>query len=129
MLLELSFFHLTISQARLWRFGGLNGLSKVEEMVGVAAFTGDLFALGLLPIQMVHDRIIRDLACPEVMSTVHCRALHLFLLHARVHIGPSIGLDVLGDVRRQLVEYTWSAPMGCDDVPRLWLIVSYIDQA
>ena len=130
MPLELSPFHLIISQAGLWHLGGLDGLSNVEEeMDGVAAFAGDLFALDLLPVQMVHDRVIRDLAFPEVVSVVHCRALHLFLLHANVHIGPSIGLDVLDGVRRQLAKRTREVPMACYEKAQLWAIVSYINRA
>ena len=130
MPLELSSFHLIISQVNLWHLGGLDGLSSVkEEMTNVAAFAGDLFALGLLPVWMVHDRIVSSLAYPNQLSTVHCRALYLFLLHAKAHIGPSIGLEVLGDIRRQLLQCIRGPPMAYDRMAQLWVIVSYIDRA
>jgi hypothetical protein len=121
-------FHLIINQVGLWHLGGLDGLSQVgEEMINVAAFVGDLFALDLLPVQMVHNRILSSLAYPNQVSTVHCRALYLFLLHAKAHIGPSIGLDVLGKVRRKLLECIRRLPMAYDRMAQLWVIVSYID--
>lgn len=94
----------------------------------MAGFTGDLFALDLLPVWMVHDRIISNLAYPNQVSTVHCRALHLFLLHAKAHIGPSIGPDVLGGIRRQLVRCARGPPIAYDRMAQLWVIVSCIDQ-
>ena len=98
-------------------------------MINVAAFTGDLFALGLLPVWMVHDSIIANLAYANQVSTVHCRALHLFLLHAKAHTGPSIGFNTLGNVRRQLIRCIRGPPMAYDRMAQLWVIVSYIDQA
>ena len=130
MLLERCFLYLIVGQVNLWHLGGLNGLNSVaEEMINVAAFTGDLFALDLLPMQMVHDRIIANLAYPNQVSTVHCRALHLFLLHAKAHIGPSIGLDVLGDIRSQLIRCIHGPPMAYDRMAQLWVIVSFVNQA
>jgi len=109
--------------------GGLNGLDSVEaEMMNVAAFAGDLFALGFLPVQVTRGKIITSLAYANQVSTVHCRALHLFLLHAKSHIGPSIGLDTLGKVRRQLIQCTRGPPMSYDRMARLWVIVSSIGQ-
>lgn len=93
-------------------------------MINVAAFIGDLFALDLLPVSMVHERILRNLAYANQVSTVHCRALHLFLLHAKAHIGPSIGLDALGDVRRHLAWCVRGSTMAHDRMPQLWVIVS-----
>ena len=128
--LELPFFYLIISQVNLWHLGGLNGLSSVEEeMINVAAFAGDLFALGLLPVWMVHERIISNLAYANQVSTVHCRALHLFLLHAKAHIGPSIGLDTLGDIRRRLIWCIRGPPMVYDRMAQLWVIVSDLNHS
>jgi len=98
-------------------------------MINVAGFTGDLFALDLLPVSMVHEHVIADLVYPNQVSTVHCRALHLFLLHAKAHIGPSIGLDVLGNIRRQLMRCIRGPPMSYDRMAQLWVIVSGLDQA
>ena len=110
--------------------GGLNGLDSVEaEMINVAAFAGDLFALGLLPVQVVLDKIIASLVYANQVSTVHCRALHLFLLHAKPHTGPSIGLDTLGRIRRRLIQCTRGPPMSYDRLAQLWVIVSTIGQA
>jgi len=97
-------------------------------MINVAAFAGDLFALGLLPLRKVHESIIANLAYANQVSTVHCRALHLFLLHAKAHIGSSIELDALGDVRRQLIRCTRGSPMAYDRMAQLWVIVSDIDR-
>lgn len=97
--------------------------------MNVAAFAGDLFALGLLPVWMVHDSIIANLAYANQVSTVHCRALYLFLLHAKAHTGPSIGLEMLSDVRRQLIRCTRGPPMAYDRMAQLWVIVSHTDQA
>ena len=98
-------------------------------MINVAGFVGDLFALDLIPVSMVHERIIADLVYPNQVSTVHCRALHLFLLHAKAHIGPSIGLDVLENIRRQLVRCIRGPPMAYDRMAQLWVIVSDVDEA
>lgn len=98
-------------------------------MINVAAFAGDLFALGLLPVELVHDSILANLAFANQVSTVHCRALHLFLLHAKAHTGPSIGLDALNGVRKQLAWCIRAPPMMYDKIPQLWVIVSSIDQA
>jgi len=97
-------------------------------MINVVAFAGDLFAVGLLPLWAVRDSIIANLAYANQVSTVHCRALHLFLLHAKAHIGPSIGLDTLNEVRRQLVRCIRGPPMAYERMPQLWVIVSAVDQ-
>ena len=97
--------------------------------MNVTAFAGDLFALGLLPVRTVHESIIANLAYANQVSTVHCRALHLFLLHAKAHVGPSIGLETLGNIRRQLIWCIRGPPMAYDKMAQLWVIVSYIDQA
>ena len=97
-------------------------------MINVAGFAGDLFALGLLPARTVDERIIASLVYANQVSTVHCRGLHLFLLHAKAHIGPSIGLDVLGKVRRQLLRCIRGPPMSYDRMAQLWVIVGHIDQ-
>ncbi|KAF9652383.1 hypothetical protein BDM02DRAFT_3109404 [Thelephora ganbajun] len=118
-------------KVNLWHLGGLNGLDSVEEkMINVAAFAGDLFALDLLPVKMVHDSIIANLAYANQVSTVHCRALHLFLLHARTHIGPSIKLEILSNVRRQLIRCTRGPPIAYDRMAQLWVIecCTVIDQ-
>lgn len=94
-------------------------------MINIAAFAGDLFALGLLPVWMVHDSIIANLAYANQVSTVHCRALHLFLLHAKAHTGPAIGLETLGNIRRQLVRCIRGPPMSYDRMAQLWVIVSH----
>lgn len=99
------------------------GLDELE-MVNVAGFAGDLFALGLLPSLEVHETIIKNLVYKNVVSPVHCRALYLFLLHAKAHIGPSIGLPVLVDVRRELIERMKWCPMSHLRMARLWAIVS-----
>lgn len=90
----------------------------------MAAFIGDLFALGLLPVSMVHGRILPSLAYPNQLSTVHCRALYLFLLHAKAHIGPSIGLDVLDGLHRHLAWCVRGPPIMYDKMAQLWVIVS-----
>lgn len=115
----------------LWHLGGLNGLSSVEdEMINVAAFAGDLFALDLLPAQVVEESILANLAYANQVSTVHCRALHLFLLHAKAHIGPSMGLGTLGHVRKQLIRCIHVLPMSHDRMAQLWVIecCAVIDQ-
>lgn len=110
-------------KVNLWHLGGLNGLGSVEEeMLNVAAFVGDLFAMDLLPVEMVDESIIANLAFPNQLSTVHCRALHLFLLHAMTHVGPSIGLDNLAKIRRQLVRCSRGPPMTYDRMAQLWVI-------
>jgi len=110
-------------KANLWRFGGLNGLTiDKEERINVVAFIGDLVTLDLIPIEMAHDHIISHLAYPNEVSTVHCRALYLFLLHAKGQIVPSLGLDVLGGVRRQLVRCTRRCPMSHDKMAQHWVI-------
>lgn len=110
-------------KVNLWHLGGLNGLSSVEdEMINVAAFAGDLFALGLLPLWIVNETILANLAYANQVSTIHCRALHLFLLHAKVHTGPSIGLDILVQVRRQLIRCSRGPPMTHDRMAQLWVI-------
>lgn len=96
-------------------------------MMNVAAFAGDLFALGLLPLGIVHGSIIASLAYPNQVSTVHCRALHLFLLHAKAHVGPSIGVEILSNVRRQLIRCIRGPPMAYDRLAQLWVIVSFTD--
>lgn len=98
-------------------------------MINVAAFAGDLFALGLLPLSVVHGVIIANLAYAEGASSVHCRALYVFLLHAKAHIGPSIGLDDLGEIARELTEWVRmnSKLHEGTTVPpwvHLWVIVS-----
>ena len=94
----------------------------------MAAFAGDLFSLGLLPVQVARDKIIPSLAYANQVSTVHCRALHLFLLHAKSRAGPSIGLDTLGKIRKQLILCTRGPPMAYDRMAQLWVIVSAIGQ-
>lgn len=107
----------------LWHLGGLNGLSSVEEeMINVVAFAGDLFALDLLPTQVVNDSILTNLAFANQVSTIHCRALHLFLLHAKVHVGPSIDPGVLSEVRKQLIRCIRGPPMAYDRMAQLWVI-------
>lgn len=115
----------------LWHLGGLNGLSSVdEEMINVAAFAGDLFALDLLPAKVVDDNILASLAYANQVSTIHCRALHIFLLHAKAHIGPSIGLRILWNVRRRLIRCIRAPPMMYDRMAQLWVIecCTIIDQ-
>jgi len=110
-------------KVNLWHLGGLNGLDSVEEeRMSIAAFAGDLFAVGLLPVWTVHEDIIANLAYANQVSTVHCRALHLFLLHAMAHVGPSIGLDTLSHVRRQLIRCIRGPPMAYDRMAQLWVI-------
>jgi hypothetical protein len=94
----------------------------------VAGFVGDLCALGLLSMETVNDTVFANLAFVDQVSTIHCRALHLFLLHARDHIGPSIGLETLWHVRRQLIRCTRVPPMSFDRLPQLWVIVSFMNQ-
>lgn len=114
----------------MWHLGGLDGLSSVEEeMINVAAFAGDLFAQDLLPAQTVNESILANLAFPNQVSTIHCRALHLFLLHAKAHIGPSIGLGTLGNIRKQLVRCIRGPPIAYDRMAQLWVIVSLVDRA
>ena len=98
-------------------------------MINVAAFAGDLFALGLLSLQTVHDRIIHNLAYAPVVSAVHCRALYVFLLHAKAHIGPSIGMGKLGKVRKQLIVCMNACPMLYEPKVRLWVVVSWMNRA
>lgn len=115
----------------LWHLGGLDGLSSVEEeMINVAAFAGDLFAQDLLPAQTVNESILASLAFANQVSTIHCRALHLFLLHAKAHIGPSIGLGTLGSIRKQLVRCIRGPPIAYDRMAQLWVIecCAVIDQ-
>ena len=95
-------------------------------MINVAGFAGDLFALDLLPVGMVHGRILANLAYANQVSTIHCRALHLFLLRAKAHMGPSIGLEALYHVRRQLIRCVRGPPMTYDRMAQLWVIVSFI---
>lgn len=118
-------------KVNLWHLGGLDGLSSVEEeMINVAAFAGDLFAQGLLPTQTVNDSILANLVYANQVSTIHCRALHIFLLHAKAHIGPSIGLGTLGDVRKQLIRCIRGPPIAYDRMAQLWVIecCAVIDQ-
>jgi hypothetical protein len=93
-------------------------------MINVAGFAGDLFALDLLPVGMVHGNILANLAFANQVSTIHCRALHLFLLHAKCHVGPSVGLEFLRHVRRQLVRCVRGPPMAYDEMAQLWVFVS-----
>lgn len=93
----------------------------------MAAFAGDLFAMDLLPARTVQDSIITNLAYANQVSTVHCRALHLFLLHAMAHVGPSIGLETLSHVRKQLIRCIRGPPMAYDRMAQLWVIVSRTD--
>jgi len=110
-------------KVNLWHLGGLDGLTSVEEeMLNVAAFAGDLFAMDLLPVRTVHDTIIANLVYANQVSTVHCRALHLFLLHAMAHVGPSIGVETLGRVRGQLIRCARGPPMSYDRIAQLWVI-------
>lgn len=95
----------------------------------MAGFAGDLFALGLLPVSLVHNSILKNLAYANQVSTVHCRALYLFLLHARDHAGSQIGSDALQLVRRQLVRCSRAPPMVYETMAQLWVIVSVIDPA
>ena len=95
-------------------------------MINVAAFVGDLFARDLLPVWTVHESVLANLAYANQVSTIHCRALHLFLLHAKAHIGSSMGLEVLGHARRQLIQCARSLPMAYDRMAQLWVIVSSI---
>ena len=121
---------LMIGQVNLWHLGGLNGLSSVdEEMINVAGFAGDLFALGLLSVGMVHGSILTNLAYANQVSTIHCRALHLFLLHAKASMGPLIGSEVLHRVRKQLVRCSRGPPMVYDTMAQLWVIVSFAEPA
>jgi hypothetical protein len=98
-------------------------------MINVAGFAGDLFALGLLPVDLVHGSILNSLAYANQVSTVHCRALYLFLLHAKCHMGPPIGSEILHHVRKQLVRCTRVPPMVYDTMAQLWVIVSVRDPA
>ena len=97
-------------------------------MINVVAFAGDLFALDLLPAQVVNDSILTNLAFANQVSTIHCRALHLFLLHAKVHVGPSIDPGVLSEVRKQLIRCIRGPPMAYDRMAQLWVIVSLADR-
>ena len=92
----------------------------------MAGFAGDLFALGLLPLEIVQGSILTNLAYANQVSTIHCRALHLFLLHAKFHLGPPIGSEILHHVRRQLVRCIRGPPMAYDTMAQLWVIVSFI---
>lgn len=98
-------------------------------MINVAGLAGDLFSLGLLPVGVVHGTILANLAYANQVSTIHCRALHLFLLHAKADMGPSIGREVLLGVRKQLVRCVRGPPMAYDVMAQLWVIVSFIDPA
>ena len=97
-------------------------------MITVVGFIGDLFALDLLPMEAVHDTVLANLAYANQVSTIHCRALYLFLLHARAHMGPSIGLETLYYVRRQLIHCSRVLPMAYDRMAQLWVIVSFTYQ-
>lgn len=91
-------------------------------MLNIAAFVGDLFALGVLPSTYMRDMVTLLVCDPR--SMIHCRALYLLLLRACPKTDEIFSEEFLLNCRQFLV---WKASNDMlfvqNDMARRWLIV------
>ncbi|KAI0938360.1 hypothetical protein AcW1_001896 [Taiwanofungus camphoratus] len=108
---------------------GTNGIDPLGEtlertrtqMLNIAAFVGDLFALGVLPSTYMRDMVTLLVCDPR--SMIHCRALYLLLLRACPKTDEIFSEEFLLNCRQFLV---WKASNDMlfvqNDMARRWLI-------
>lgn len=93
-----------------------------NRILTLAAFAGDLYAMGILPPAIARS-MISSLCSPGQFSFTRCRALYLILLHAKSHTGLSLGIKFMLNTRRRIVWWGSVPPLDQNPFAQQWLIV------
>ena len=94
-----------------------------SHLLGIAAFSGDLYALGVLPATDMCQ--MASMLVYDLRTLTHTRALHLLLLRAGTGARQHLPASLLRLWRERLVCLArgWGV-FFVSDVTRRWLIVS-----
>jgi len=98
-----------------------------DSELTLAAFAGDMYALGLLPADTARSMIA--ILCSH-FTFIRCHALYLFLLHAKPSLVPRLGMRFLWLCKCRLVWWGTRQPLLKNPNAQKWIreICDVIDQ-